>query len=191
MAIGPSPYTNQWATIYAIYHGPTALQPHNYVQTLRESIGGVWESPQLPSTDKRSVTVKEYFLTDPVENISFIEFKIVGGIYHGLTADNDTRYVTAFKWNVRKRDRKAVSEYDVRALRVALRLRIAGYSSFESTQVAMHGQPFSPDFGAPPTPALPAEPAGEVPAPSPAEAKPIWPWLLGGAAVLGLAALKK
>jgi hypothetical protein len=121
---------------------------------------------------------------------------VQGGPFDGVDVSEDTKYITALKWNLRNRAQTKITSEMLGAIRAEWRatrreLGAEGYPVI-SWSLKPYGAPLSGDRGIPTTPPLPARPAPHVvidpKRPDAPKGKP-FPWAKVVAGVVGLIAV--
>jgi hypothetical protein len=198
-------WSNRFATLYMVIGAAEPIERDRLIGILRPVIGRDWTSSQYPVM--HFATPNVVLETERVEDDYAIDSWVVrGGPYDGMqlasmegydpTRDRPPlpsprpSFVTAMKWNIRRRDNLRATRDVIRqpftAMRTAVRAALPDASLMNLTG-APYGEAISGDRGVPLTPPLPPEPAREGVANG--DGVP-WGALLAGAGMLLLAATR-
>lgn len=179
-----TPYAEQFATAYLAVGGGHPFGEDDAINYLAPMLrAGGFSSAQYPSIEALAVNA---------ELDEYGGAVVQGGPFDGVDVSEDTKYITALKWNLRNRAQTKVTREMLGAVRAewrATRRELAsdGYPVI-SWSLQPYGAPLSGDHGVPSTPALPGRPSPTVvidPKRSDAGKKP-FPWGLVAAGVVGL-----
>jgi hypothetical protein len=188
------PWHRQFASVYLAIAADRPIELAEIIQKLRPILSAQWTATVEPAyvvtpIQVRMVPTGETMEVDE-EDIPTFDAIAATWPYEGVdVAEQGNRFVTAFKWNIRRRDGRKTDTEQTRALSPRIAAEWSGGPGRPqriATNVVPYGMSFFRDYG---IPSLPTLPRGAQPDSATTPTTSFAPWAIAG--IIGAALLSQ